>query len=153
MTEEMEGGLIGTTTDVPEVGMIVTLPMDAITRTQLALYAGASGDHNPIHIDIDFARAAGMPDVFAHGMLGMAFLGRLLTSMVDPERIRSFSVRFVSIINVGDRLICSAKVTRCELAEDVASVTLELSAANQAGDVKLVGAAELTIALLGREGR
>ena len=139
--------------DFLEVGKIVTLPIDAITRTQLALYAGASGDHNPIHIDIDFARAAGMPDVFAHGMLGMAFLGRLLTSMVGPECIRSFSVRFVSLIHVGDRLICSATVTRCELAEGVASVALELSAANQAGDVKLVGVAELTIALLGREGR
>jgi acyl dehydratase len=152
MTEGMEGRLLSITADLPEVGMIVTLPMDPITRTQLALYAGASGDHNPIHIDIDFARAAGMPDVFAHGMLGMAFLGRLLTSMVGPECIRSFSVRFVSIINVGDRLICSATVTRCELAEDVASVTLELSAANQADDVKIVGTAELTMPLLRRTG-
>ncbi len=40
-----------------------------VDRTTLALFAGASGDHNPIHIDIDFARRAGMPDVFAHGML------------------------------------------------------------------------------------
>ena len=47
---------------------------------ELALFAGASGDHNPIHIDIDFARKAGMPDVFAHGMLSMAWLGRLLTA-------------------------------------------------------------------------
>jgi acyl dehydratase len=153
MTERMEGELPSAMADFLEVGKIVTLPMDTITRTQLALYAGASGDHNPIHIDIDFARAAGMPDVFAHGMLGMAYLGRLLTSMVGPECIRGFSVRFVSIINVGDRLICSATVTRCELAEGVASVTLELSAANQAGDVKIVGAAELTIPLLERAGR
>ena len=48
------------------------LDMPPINRTQLALFAGASGDHNPIHIDTDFARQAGMPDVFAHGMLGMA---------------------------------------------------------------------------------
>ena len=44
----------------------------AITRTTLALYAGASGDHNPMHIDIDFAKKAGFPDVFAQGMLVMA---------------------------------------------------------------------------------
>jgi acyl dehydratase len=151
MTERLDGGLPSTTMDFLEVGKIVTLPMDTITRTQLALYAGASGDHNPIHIDIDFARTAGMPDVFAHGMLGMAFLGRLLTSMAGPECIRSFSVRFVSIINVSDRLICSATVTRCELAEGIASVTLELSASDQADDVKIVGAAELTITQLERE--
>ena len=51
------------------------LSLPPLTRTTLALYAGASGDHNPMHIDIDFARAAGMPDVFAHGMLSMAWLG------------------------------------------------------------------------------
>ena len=45
----------------------LTLP--PVNRTTLALFCGASGDHNPIHIDIDFARKAGMPDVFAHGML------------------------------------------------------------------------------------
>ena len=43
------------------------LELPPITREQLALFDGASGDHNPIHIDIDFARRAGMPDVFAHG--------------------------------------------------------------------------------------
>ena len=55
------------------------LNIPPITRTTLALFAGASGDHNPIHIDLDFARAAGQDDVFAHGMLTMAYIGRLLT--------------------------------------------------------------------------
>ena len=57
--------------DLPE------LILPPISRTTLALFAGASGDHNPIHIDLDFARAVGMSDVFAHGMLSMAYLGRL----------------------------------------------------------------------------
>ena len=60
-----------------------------ISRTTLALFAGASGDHNPIHIDIDFAKSVGMDDVFAHGMLGMAYLGRFLTSIADQSNIRS----------------------------------------------------------------
>ena len=60
-----------------------------ITRHRLALYCGASGDHNPIHVDLDFARAAGFPDVFAHGMLVMAYLGQALTDAVPPSRIRS----------------------------------------------------------------
>ena len=47
--------------------VIPALTKDEIIRTTLGLFAGASGDHNPIHIDIDFARAAGMEDVFAHG--------------------------------------------------------------------------------------
>src|ERR1700720_167590 len=97
MTDGMEGGLPGATADFLEVGKVVTLAMDTITRAQLALYAGASGDHNPIHIDIDFAKQAGMPDVFAHGMLSMAYLGRLLSNWVPQEAIRSFAVRFVAI--------------------------------------------------------
>ena len=54
------------------------LALAPINRTTLALFAGASGDHNAVHIDIDYARRAGMPDVFAHGMLSMAYLGRFL---------------------------------------------------------------------------
>ena len=65
---------------------IVTKP--AITRTTRALFAGASNDHNPIHIDSDFAKKAGMGDVFAHGMLGMAYLGQVLTAWVPQPLIR-----------------------------------------------------------------
>ena len=50
-----------------------------------ALFAGASWDHNPIHIDTDFARASGHPDVFAHGMLVMGYLGQALSDVVPPE--------------------------------------------------------------------
>ena len=57
----------------------------------LALFAGASGDHNPIHIDLDVARSAGLDDVFAHGMLSMAYLGLWLTAGVPQERLRSLA--------------------------------------------------------------
>ncbi len=71
--------------------VIVDKSFPRITRTTLALYAGASGDHNPMHIDIDFAKKAGFPDVFAQGMLVMAMLGQALTDVVRPDRLRSFS--------------------------------------------------------------
>lgn len=62
--------------DTVQVGdELPTLKLPAVDRTVLALFGGASGDHNPVHIDIDFARRAGMPDVFAQGMLGMAWRG------------------------------------------------------------------------------
>ena len=83
------------------------LALPPLTRTTLALYAGASGDHNPMHIDIDFARAAGMPDVFAHGMLSMAWLGRLLTEWVPQRDLREFSVRFTAMTHVGERIVCT----------------------------------------------
>ena len=110
-----------------------------ISRTTLALYAGASGDHNPIHIDIDFAKKSGMPDVFVHGMLNMAYLGRLLTGWVPQSAIRQYGVRFSAIVVVGDRITCRGRVTEKFVGNGEKLVRLELSAANLAGDIKLTG--------------
>ena len=88
-----------------------TLSLPPISRTTLALYAGASGDHNPMHIDIDFARRAGLDDVFAHGMLSAAYVGRLLTDWAGQARLRSLDVRFVGITQVHDAPVCTGSVT------------------------------------------
>ncbi|MFR9805122.1 MaoC family dehydratase N-terminal domain-containing protein [Pseudonocardia sp. RS010] len=71
-----------------------TLHAPPVSRATLAMFAGASGDANPLHIDSDAARAAGLADVIAPGMLSMAYLGRLLTDAVRQEDLREFSVRF-----------------------------------------------------------
>ena len=110
-----------------------------ISRTTLALFAGASGDHNPIHIDIDFAKSVGLDDVFAHGMLGMAYLGRFLTSIADQSNIRSYSVRFSSITQVGAKLKCTGKVKEITDTSAERLMTIELSATDQTNDVKLIG--------------
>lgn len=89
----------------------MTLNIPPITRGTLALFAGGSGDHNALHIDLDAAKAAGMPDVFAHGMLSMAYLGRLLTDNFDIRDIRRFKVRFSAITDVGDAVECSCVPT------------------------------------------
>ena len=109
-----------------------------ISRTTLALFAGASGDHNPIHIDIDFAKAAGMPDVFAHGMLGMAYLGHLLTAWVPQHAVRMFSTRFVAITQVHAVITCTGRIM--EKREDNL-VALEIEATDQHGEIKLAGKA------------
>src|SRR6187455_2888880 len=94
-----------------EVGQeLPDLVIAPISRTTLALYAGASSDDNPIHIDLDVARSAGYDDVFAHGMLSMAYLGRLLTNWVPQERLRSLRERFLAITPVGAQPTCSGVV-------------------------------------------
>jgi acyl dehydratase len=119
------------------------LHTDPISRLTLALYCGASGDHNPIHVDTDFARAAGQDDVFAHGMLGMAYLARLVTGWVPQRAIRALGTRFVAITHVGDRISCRGTVVE-KLADR--QVRLALTAKDHNGDVKLAGEAivELT---------
>ncbi len=117
----------------------LTLP--PLSRTTLALFAGASGDPNPIHIDLDFARKAGLPDVFGHGMLTMAYLGRLLVRWVPQHRLRSFSVRFVGLTQLQHQLTCSGTVVELleQAGERVARVELQVT--NQYGESKLQGEA------------
>ena len=126
-----------------EIGPYTTAP---ITRHTLALYCGASGDHNPIHVDIDFARKAGMDDVFAHGMLSMAYLGRLLTDWAPQERLRSYGVRFAAITHLGDAVTCSGKVTEKFEQDGEQRIRVELTTTNQAGEIKLKGDAVIAFA-------
>ena len=115
------------------------LQLPVVDRTMLALFAGASGDHNRIHIDTDYARKAGMPDVFAHGMLSMAWLGRLLTQWVDQRQLRSFGVRFQGITHLGHQITCSGRVVEKFEADGEQRVKLEIRTANQYGDTRIVG--------------
>lgn len=82
------------------------LPERAVTftREQIAEYAEASGDHNPIHLDGAFARSVGLPDVIAHGMLQMGVLANLAVQAAggDPARIRRLSVRFAGMVRPGE---------------------------------------------------
>ncbi len=87
---------------------LVTAPVE---RIQLVKYAGASGDFNRIHVEEEFARAAGYPSVFAHGMLSMGFVGRLLSDRFGPAAVRRMKVRFKAITWPGDVVTCRAEVT------------------------------------------
>ena len=117
------------------------LELPPITRLALALYCGASGDHNPIHVDTDFAQSAGMPDVFAHGMLSAAWLGRLLTNWVPQSAIRSLDIRFAAITHVGERITCTGKVHEKFEHEGRRCARLHIVTANQDGITKLSGEA------------
>jgi acyl dehydratase len=129
-----------------EVGTALPeLALDPISRTTLALFAGASGDHNPIHIDLDVARSAGLDDVFAHGMLSMAYLGRILTGWVPQERIRSFEVRFVAITPVYGAPRLTGRVVATEVVDGERRATIELSAVLADGTTTLAGGAVVAI--------
>ncbi|MBH3430333.1 MaoC family dehydratase [Pseudomonas alkylphenolica] len=121
------------------------LALPAINRTTLALFAGASGDHNAIHIDTDYARKAGMPDVFAHGMLSMAYLGRLLTQWVDQRQLREFGVRFLGITHLGHQITCTGVVVERFEAQGEQRIKVEVRTTNQYGETKIVGDAVIAL--------
>ncbi len=112
--------------------------VDDLTRTQIVMYAGASGDYNPLHTDEVFAtQVAGFPGVFAHGMLTMGLTGRALTEWVGEERLLAFGVQFRGQVWPGDTLTTTLTVTAVH--ED--SVDLDVRTANQDGREVVVGTA------------
>lgn len=121
-----------------------------VTRATLALFAGASGDHNPLHIDTDAARAAGFDDVPAHGMLSMAYLGRLVTSWVPLDAVRSLKARFSAMTPVHARPHCTGRITAVEESADgerLARIALTVRLADGTATVRgeaVVAAAALT---------
>lgn len=124
---------------------IAPLVKPAISRLQLALFACAAADHNPIHVDDDAAKAGGLPGAIAHGMLNMACLGQLLTHWAPQKNIRSLSARFVALAFPGDVVTCTGKVTGVSVVNGVTLAELELAVLNQKGET--IQAGKATVAL------
>jgi len=116
-----------------------------IQQIQLTRYAGASGDFNPIHQDDEFARAAGMGGVFAHGMLSMGFVGQLVTDWAGAGQVRKLGVRFAGLVRLKDTVTCRGRVLAKSSTDDVNLVDLEVWAENDKGDKVVTGKA--TVAL------
>lgn len=116
--------------------------VEDLKRTQIVMYAGASGDYNPIHTDEVFTKAvAGYPSVFAHGMLTMGMTGKLLTNVVGDGRLTEYGARFTSQVFPGDTLDAKATVTALEGG----IVELAVSTTNQNGVEVLKGTAKARV--------
>jgi acyl dehydratase len=89
--------------DDVEVGTQLPAQTFQVTRAKLVMYAGASGDFNPIHWNERTAKAVGLPDVIAHGMFTMAEAGRVVTDWAgDPGAVVEYGVRFSAPVPVPD---------------------------------------------------
>ena len=115
---------------------------DAVTRTQLVQYSGASGDYNPLHSDDLYTReVAGYPGVFAHGMLSMGMTGRVLTDWVGDGRLTKYGVRFSKQVWPGDALTATATVDAVREEDGVWFADFSVETVNQGGDVVVRGTA------------
>jgi acyl dehydratase len=113
--------------------------VESITRTQIAQYAGASGDFNPVHIDEPYAiRVSGQPAVFAHGMLTMGLTARALTERFGAGAVRAFGGRFTGQVWPGDTL--TATLTETDGNDDG---TVEVVTTNQDGHPVFRGSARI----------
>jgi acyl dehydratase len=105
-----------------------------LKRTQIVMYAGASGDYNPVHTDEVFTtKVAGYPSVFAHGMLSMGLTGTMLTNYVGDGRLTKYGVRFTSQVWPGDSLTATAEVEALREEGGQKVVDLKVTTTNQDG--------------------
>lgn len=114
-------------------GLEVSPPELAIQLSQRRIdsYAEASGDHNPIHLDPEFARQVGLPSTIAHGLLTMAAATAQIEWWAEPvAHVARTSCRFSAPVPSGDTVSGRPRLTGA--AAGVATVELEaLTAAGE----------------------
>jgi len=110
-----------------------------VVKLQMVMYAGASGDFNPLHTDDDFAKAVGMPGVIAHGMLIMGFVGQAITDWIPRKNLKKLGVRFAGMTYPGETITVSGTVTDKRKDNGRNLITCEVTAADQNGGVKISG--------------
>jgi len=125
-----------------ELPALAKAPVD---RVQLARYAGASGDFNPVHVDEVYARGIGMPSVYAPGMLVMGFLGQLVSDWARGAQLRKYSVRFIKMVWPGDTVVCKGRVIDRFGDSGRYYADLELWAENQKGELVMKGSSQVQL--------
>ena len=127
-----------------EVGTALEEKTFYLDREMLKAYADASGDHNPIHQNEDFAVSVGLPNVIAHGMLTMALVGKYVTDWAGGSAaVKEFSARFVKpvIVPAGEKVDLTVSATVSEIDSDHVSITLSATSAG----VKVLGMAKAVV--------
>jgi acyl dehydratase len=128
-----------------EVGDEAPVLVHTLTRADLAQYAGASGDFNPMHVDEEAARGAGLSTVFGHGMFCAGLLATAITNWVGIGNLRRYKVHFVKQAWPGEQFSTRIRITAKRNTGDLHLVDLECSLCNQAGEVKVSGEAAVAL--------
>ena len=134
--------------DDVRVGDALPAARHEVTRADLRAYAEASGDRNPIHLDEDVARAVGLPDVIAHGMLTMGLAGQVAADWAgDPAAVVGYGTKFTApvVVPAEGAAVVEVAGTVAARDEDARTVTVDL-AVTSAG-AKVLGRARAVVRL------
>jgi acyl dehydratase len=123
----------------------IELHCGPFSAVDLALYAAASGDHNPLHLDADVARAAGFDKPVVHGMLTMACVARLFTDRFGATALLALSTRFTGVALRGDGLALHATLTE----QDDRTAAYTLRGGTLSGSEVVTGSARVRLPLAG----
>ncbi len=124
-------------------GKSLPVLLKTITQQKINLYAEASGDFNPIHIDESFAAQTPLGGTIAHGMLILAYVSELMTQAFDSKWISggTLSIRFKAAARPGDIITVSGTIDTIEHEKECTKVNCSLACHNQKGEAILTGSA------------
>jgi acyl dehydratase len=125
-----------------ELPAMAKAPLD---RVQLARYAGATGDFNPVHVDEVAAKNLGMPSVVAPNTIGMGFLGQLVGDWARGAQVRRIACRFSRMLWPGDTLVCKGRVADRHGQDGKYFLELDVWAENQKGELVIRGNVTLKV--------
>jgi acyl dehydratase len=116
-----------------QVGDAMTALARTVSQDQVIAYAEASGDHNPIHLDPEFARGVGLPGTIVHGFLEMAILTEAVARWAGGfERVAELACRFSKPLLPGETLTCAGRVVAVDPVSG--ALTLQLEATSSRGE-------------------
>ncbi len=141
---EMEPGL-----QLSELSEGMNLPeiKKAVTQENINLYAEASQDFNPIHVDENFARKTPLGGTIAHGMLILAYVSQMMTVAFGRSWLvgGKLDVRFRAPARPGDTITISGKIRKLEKGEGRTSINCDVFCRNQNGEAIVTGEASLRV--------
>lgn len=128
----------------PGVPLPVLEP-NAISRVQIAKFAAATGDFNPIHCDEEFAKKSGFPSVIAHGPLTLALVAQALGTAFGPHNVRAVEAQFRAPVLPGDLLRVQGTVTEVSRINGELQALCELQVVRGEGEIVAVGSGQAVI--------
>lgn len=126
-----------------ESGQIIEGNVQTLALSNLVKYAGASGDYNPLHFDLEYAMEKGQKSILAHGMLGAGVLSTLVTQIIEETGfVASFEVRFIKELPVNSVVTPKAEIMGIEKRSDEKrTLNVELRLENEHGETVIKGKA------------
>ena len=133
-------------------GDVFTLPAKYVTQEMINHYADAAEDHNPLHIDPEFAKTTRYGGTIAHGMLSVAFIQELMVRTFGKDWVESgnLEVSFMAPVRPGETIVTEAKVMKAvpvEGAEPKLQVRMQVLCLNAQNEKVIKGQTEVTVSL------
>ena len=130
-----------------EEGMSLPELIKVVRQEKIDLYAEASKDFNPIHIDEDFAKKTPLGGTIAHGMLILAYISQMMTAAFGRDWLSGgkLDVRFKSPARPGDTITVSGEIQRVEKIEGRSLVRCAVDCHNQHGEPVITGEAMVKV--------